>query len=273
MMKHKHLGVISLLLFTGMFLELRSMSNAGFNMTGAPGEGDCSGCHGGTANSDVNGSVRIKVIGDPVKYVPGATYDVQVTTAYAGRSKFGFGLNARMVGKFNAPIGTLAGSNDMQVSSEFITHTNASNKGTDSKTWSFTWKAPEDGTEAITLYAAGLATNNDNTNSGDKVYTHSYMFQKPSANSLDEMNVNSFMHLFPNPTQGVLHINGKASMNGPAEITLFDQNGKEVHTINKEVMAGDYHIELEVPTHLPMGVYHLVLKQADSYANKKFVLQ
>lgn len=81
------------------------------------------------------------------------------------------------------------------------------------------------------------------------------------------------MQLFPNPTQGVLHINGKASANGAAEITLFDQNGKEVHAINKEVMAGDYHIELEVPKHLPMGVYHLVLKQADSYANKKFVLQ
>jgi len=271
-MKNKYLTLIALLLVTGMLYDLSSMGSAGDNVTGAPSEGNCTGCHGGTANSDANGSVSIKVLGDPVKYVPGTTYDVQVTTAYNGKGKFGFALAARMASKGTLGVGKLTGGTDMQVS-DYITHTHSSNTGTNKRTWNFTWQAPLDATEPIVLYAAGLAANGDNSNIGDKVYTTSFTFQAPGSTGLNDAKLYSIYQLFPNPSQGQLHLEGNASEAGLAEIMVYDQKGQLVYNEMKEVNSGKYQLMIQLPTQLAMGVYNLVLKQGDMFSNKKFVLQ
>lgn len=271
-MKRYFLAMLFLALISAIGFELSSMENAGFNMTGAPGEGNCTGCHGGMANSDTAGSVRIRVVGNPPKYFPGATYDIEVTTRYPGGGKFGFALAARMGGKAFIPVGKLSGSSDMQVT-DYITHTNKSNKASNSKTWNFTWQAPVDGTEPITLYAAGVAANNDGTNSGDLVYTDSFAFAAPFGTGVQENDLLSIAQLYPNPTRDVLHIAGNTREEGNLELELMALNGKIVYAEPIVVQKGSYRHMVKIPSELPAGVYYLRVRNEAQWSVKPFVLQ
>ena len=77
-------------------ISLSSNSNGpGGNRTGAPGSsGDCSGCHGSTA--DPNGEVILSVLENGTKitqYQPGKTYDLELV-AKGNSSKMGFQVSA-----------------------------------------------------------------------------------------------------------------------------------------------------------------------------------
>src|SRR5262245_24748351 len=153
--------------------------------TGAPGETDCTSCHGpAPVNS---GSGTLTLTGLPATYTPSQEITVTVTLGQAGRSRFGFQLTAiddqgRRAGDLvslepgRTQLGNgVVGGNLRQ----YISHTFAgsSANGPNQSTWNFTWRAPAQSVGRVSFYVAGNATNSSSTESGDFIYTRSASIQ------------------------------------------------------------------------------------------------
>jgi hypothetical protein len=150
-------------------------------VTGAPGEGNCTLCHVGTANSGA-GSVKINVIG-ATTYSPGQTLHLTVTDSDPTAMRWGFELTARLGSDGTQPAGalslaqgeTLAQLNGAPGSLQYVTHTTAGTRAGTSGgvSWDVYWTAPSASVGSVPFYAAGNAANNNGDPTGDHIYTTS----------------------------------------------------------------------------------------------------
>lgn len=153
--------------------------------TGAPGEGLCTQCHSGTANSG-DGSLQISVV--PPTLVPDQVYIVTVTLADPGQSRWGFELTA-LDGAETSSIGsgafaiTDAVNTQLEyeagIDREYVKQTSTGTyNGTSNGpvSWEVQWTAPSIAAEPVMFYAAGNAANGAGT-SGDYIYTTSLSLQ------------------------------------------------------------------------------------------------
>ena len=149
--------------------------------TGAPGEGNCTACHGDFPVNSGTGSVTISAL--PATYAPNQQIPITVTTSQADAVIYGFQLTAldsqgRRVGAFTLPT-----QNPPQIQIDtgiveggqrsYVQHTVAGIIPTvfGSKSWTFTWTAPAQGAGTVRFFVAGNAANSDGGTSGDYIYT------------------------------------------------------------------------------------------------------
>ena len=143
-------------------------------LTGAPGEDNCTKCHAGNALNAIGGSFMLTV---PQVYTPGEMYDIVVNLTRSGQSRWGFEMTA--LNENNVRAGTFAiADGNTQVSEansrQYIKQTTAgSAQGKrNSNQWTFKWTAPTNDVGPITFYAAGNAANNADFTAGDYIYTN-----------------------------------------------------------------------------------------------------
>ena len=161
--------------------------------TNAPGEANCTECHGDFAVNSGTGGVTIA--GVPANYTPNQSFQITVTTSQADAVVYGFQLTAvdvlgKRIGTFSLPSQT---PTQMQVMDGFVDgnmrryveHTADGIIPTQfgSKTWTFTWTAPATRVGKIGFYAGGNAANSDGTASGDYIYTTSKLTNLRSTNA------------------------------------------------------------------------------------------
>ncbi|MGH9838757.1 MAG: choice-of-anchor V domain-containing protein [Blastocatellia bacterium] len=149
--------------------------------TNAPGEPNCTACHGGSAINSGGGTLTIT--GLPANYSPNQEITVTVRISQSGRSKFGFQLTALDDQGKKAGNLIVTDTSRTQLSEgtaggnlrQYINHTSGGSaaNGANQSTWSFTWKAPAQSAGRVTFHAAGNAANNNGGNSGDFIYTTS----------------------------------------------------------------------------------------------------
>ncbi|MDE0318082.1 MAG: dockerin type I domain-containing protein [Candidatus Poribacteria bacterium] len=142
-------------------------------LTGAPGEGNCTQCHAGNVLNAAGGSLMLTV---PENYLPGEVYDIVVNLSRSGQSRWGFEMTA--LNSNGARAGTFATADaNTQLeeikSKQYIQHTST---GTaqgkrNANSWTFKWTAPSNNVGPITFYAAGNAANGDFGTAGDYIYT------------------------------------------------------------------------------------------------------
>ena len=150
-------------------------------VSGAPGEGLCTQCHAGTANSGP-GNVQV-VFPDGLTYTPGARqqWTVRVTDSTARR--YGFQLTVRLAS--NAQAGELSatdGSTQVirDAGLQFIEHTQAGAPNT----FTFAWTPPASDVGPVRVYVAGNAANGDERNTGDRIYSANYTLAPAAAPQL-----------------------------------------------------------------------------------------
>ncbi|MFN0085026.1 MAG: choice-of-anchor V domain-containing protein [Blastocatellia bacterium] len=149
--------------------------------TGAPGESDCTECHFGFPVNSGSGTLSIN--GVPATYSPNQEIPVTVALSQSGRTRFGFQLTAideqgRRAGSLviidsaRTQLGQLVVNNEQR---QYINHTfvgTAPNGvGVNEISWAFIWKAPAQSAGKVTFHAAGNASNNNNEQTGDLIYT------------------------------------------------------------------------------------------------------
>lgn len=143
--QHKLLQ-LSLVILSGIFY-LANSGNPQNGRTGAPFDGHCNSCHGGTNPLGFNGTVELS--GMPSLITPNTTYPLTVTmTSSAGNpTRGGFQLvvvdnNNANAGDLTAPTGS--GTGTEMTAREYIEHRNPKNfSGNGSSiSWTFNWKAP-----------------------------------------------------------------------------------------------------------------------------------
>lgn len=250
---------------------LYSMQNGALNVTGAPNEGNCTGCHLQTVvNSDPLGQLTISVPGSSGVYVPGNTYEVVVRLSYPGRPRFGFSLAARSEGVLFVPVGTFSGSPTLGLQiTDYVTHTLASIQGNGSREWRFDWTAPTTAVGKITLYVAGVAANGDAEASGDRVYTQSVdLF--PAATSVAKEPLQLESRVYPNPVSDKLFVRMANESGSELQLELRSMNGTLVRQEVKAVTAG-LAVEVNLASLAP-AVYMLHLRQGGKTATHRLLV-
>ncbi|OFY85080.1 MAG: hypothetical protein A3F72_04865 [Bacteroidetes bacterium RIFCSPLOWO2_12_FULL_35_15] len=153
--------------------------------TGSPADGgaDCTSCHSGIVNT---GEGSVTIASSPslaTGYAAGADYTISITVAKAGQTAFGFGFEALKSGNTDGGILSAinAGSQSLVGTGPTNMVHNGSGIGTGTFTFTFNWKAPAASTGTVTFYAAGNASDDDGTSSGDFVYTTSLVVNEAAA--------------------------------------------------------------------------------------------
>jgi hypothetical protein len=208
--------------------------------TGAPDEANCTSCHVDFPVNSGTGSVALA--GVPANYLPNQQISLTVTSAQADAVIYGFQLTAidslgRRAGTFTLPAQTpaqmqtvngIVGGNQRT----YVEHTSEGvipqNFG--SKSWTFTWNAPNQRVGKIRFYVAGNSANSDGTSSGDYIYTANKAALSGSAISNFDTDDTSDVAVF-RPSTGVWY--ALNSSNGQAQAVQFGANGDKV-------VPGDY---------------------------------
>ena len=151
--------------------------------TSAPGEANCTACHGSFPVNSGTGNIVIS--GIPANYKPNQQIPVTVTVNQADAVVYGFQLTAvdsrgRKVGTFTLPaqsppqLQIVQGIVNNQPR-DYVEHNSNGIIPTqfDTKSWTFTFTAPPQRVGKIGLYAAGNAANSDGGPDGDYIYTTS----------------------------------------------------------------------------------------------------
>jgi hypothetical protein len=276
MMKHT---IIKMTLVAAICLigaNLYSLSDGAFNLTGAPGEGDCSGCHlGNTPNSDPNGNIIISIDSTNGFYLPGKSYQVKVTINYTGKNRFGFAFTSRQAGS-SLHVGDFTSDPSSGVFNrlEYVAHTRASIDSRNQKIWTFNWKAPDTINGDIQFYAAGVVANADNSNTGDLVYTKSITLKNVSSTGLFNMVLPSGKaSVYPIPATSFVYIYhiDKGSIE---EITLHDTHGKFIRSFTSDCYIDvDDNVRLSLGESIASGVYFLKIKHNQSYSYCKIYIR
>ncbi|MES2780613.1 MAG: choice-of-anchor V domain-containing protein [Bacteroidota bacterium] len=179
LLKHLIKSVFILLLVCSSYYSFTNGTGAPAGNTNAPGDGNCTSCHGGAVIiSGTNWNNMTITHNIPANgYMPGSSYTITVSHTISGINKWGFQFTS-INGSF-AKVGTLiAGTGSQALTGGYVTHNASGTAGSGTKSWSFTWVAPPTGAGIISFYAIVNAANGDNNSTGDQIYSKSVSVQE-----------------------------------------------------------------------------------------------
>ena len=213
--------------------------------TGAPGETSCVACHTTNPLNSGNGTFQIS---GPDTWLPGETYELTVTLADPGQSRWGFEATQLGQGEFSEASGSLQIS--ASGATQYIKHTSSGTfQGTSDGpvSWTFDWTAPtgEDLPEEVTFYAAGNAANGNFSNSGDFIYTTSFstMQDLTSVEAPGLLPTDLGLANWPNPFNPETRIAFTLPSAGMVRLSVYNLAGERVRTLLDQPMpAGTGHI-------------------------------
>ncbi len=201
---------IIILFFSVTFLAIADILNEDGKAarTGAPGEFDCTGCHTSFAVNAGPGSISITSPNlTNWQYIPGQTYQIDVTVAHTGKPLFGFGFESlRTSNNTNAGAFAITNNTETQLKSATVSGTPRSNVvhkqngglTNDAHTFSFNWTAPSTNIGNIRFWTAGNASDNQGDTLGDYVYKTSQLVT-PFVTGINEVDEISYLSVSPNP--------------------------------------------------------------------------
>lgn len=181
--------VTALFTITLLFISYRSLTNAAgppSSMSNAPGDGNCTSCHTGSAlqtSGTAWTNMSLSVVGGTLAtLVKNTTYTFNLTFANSPRIKYGFQLCVLQAGAVAATpsLGTLVSTTAAtQIVSggtrNYLEHTSSGTSAPGStKTWTFQWTTPVSYTGGATFYVIVNSTNNDANLTGDIIYAKTF---------------------------------------------------------------------------------------------------
>lgn len=245
--------------------------------SGAPGEQTCASqfCHSGTVNSGP-GTTSITSDIPQTGYVPGNTYTITATVSQSGGSRFGFEIMAAYNAIANDQVGTavITDANGTQIKTglgkDYVTHKSAGTTGTDSLTWTFDWTAPNPGVGEVVFYGAFNAANNNQTASGDNIYTDSLAANQQPVGFYHNHLI--LAEVFPTVTEGAFNVRMVNIDAGEYQVNVFDLNGKTVASKSIDVRTGGFIRTFDITGSQP-GIYFVQVTGNDFNKTSKVLIQ
>jgi hypothetical protein len=216
--------------------------------TNAPGEANCTACHGSFPLN--SGSGMLSLDGLPDSYTPGDTYDLSLTLDDPDASRWGFELTILDGGEAGTPsAGTLVvtDSGTTLSSSGNRSYLKQNSAGTSpgttgSKTWSFQWTAPAEGTGDVVLYVAGNGANNNGGTSGDRIYATSFASTESTGVPVLDTPLALVLHgAAPNPFNPATAIRFELPRADHVRVSVFTVDGRRVTTLADRGFAAGSH--------------------------------
>lgn len=254
--------------------------------TAAPGESNCAACHG-TLN---NGHGFISIVTSQSPYVPGDTATITVKVKKSGQRRWGFQLTP--LGPSMQRAGTLI---DIDTSLTHDTILAASGRnylwqteaGTfadnaDSAVWTCRWVSPKPGTGPVTLFACGVAADNDNTASGDYSYSTFIIVPQSLATAADETDPSlpdafTLQQNYPNPFNPSTHIDYTLPRQSDVDLAVYNITGQWVATlVHGRQISGQHSVDWNgvdgAGQPVASGTYLYRLRTDDFVVSKKMML-
>ncbi|MBZ0265373.1 choice-of-anchor D domain-containing protein [bacterium] len=193
----KKLLVFALLLALPLSLAWGYSSGPPNDRAGNPPQNaNCTACHSSFPVNSGNGSLNITEL---FEYVPGETYDLEISLSDPDQSRWGFELTVQNMQNAYAGGLTVTNAQQTQLNGSFLKHTsNGTFQNQNSGTWAFQWTAPAEGTGDVTFYVAGNAANNNGSTSGDYIYTVFQSVVEAAGNQDPDINLPELAHNFGN---------------------------------------------------------------------------
>ena len=224
------------------FYPTTSISNAGGSpggKTGSPNDGgaSCTGCHYAGTGTGATITTNIPTNG----YSPNQVYTITANINHSGINKFGFEITSEK-NSGNTKTGSFLITNSAEMkfvnNNTAITHKSGGTSGSNSRTWSMDWEAPNTGTGDVTFYGAFIAANANGNNMGDNYHSTNLTVSEAVANSVSDLSTqNDFT--FNTVTKTIETIN---------TVSVYEISGKLVHTTNNTTTT---------LSHLNKGIYIL----------------
>lgn len=242
--------------------------------TGAPGETNCTSCHGGSA-LDGNSINELVINSGGTDYPAGETVSMTLNlTDNAAKNGFQIvALNSddEMAGAFTITDNTntkLVGSGALN--RNYVTHTF---DGNSLSSWSFDWDTPVEGGD-VTFYVATNKTNSSATNAGDLIYLSQHSFTAPDVSSVEEEEItkekfNISFNSEKNTIVTDFEINNTANIS----INVVGLDGKSVYFKNANQFApGQYSEIIILPDFIKTGIYVIILFIDNKPLSKKIYI-
>lgn len=170
---------VFIILFGYQMARTNSGGPPGNNLTGAPGEGNCTSCHNTFALNSGTATRTLVLNNDPTitSYTPGQTYTVTYTISAVAQL---YGFQATVKRANGTAAGALINTNPNQtsLSGNYISHNSGGTAPTttNQRVYSWSWTAPAAGAGTATFYVAANAADGNSGTSGDRIYTNSFAF-------------------------------------------------------------------------------------------------
>jgi len=249
--------------------------------TNAPGEANCTSCHNSFPLN--SGSGMLSLAGLPAQYTPGELYDLTLTLSDPVAMRWGFQLT--ILGGGGASVGAITvtdgGTQSSQTGSRVYLKHNilGTAPGTaGSKSWNLRWTAPAAGTGVATLYVAGNAANNDNTNLGDRIYATSFASLEGAGVPVGDLpQALTLLGAAPNPFNPATEIRFNLARAGHVRLDVFALNGRRVATVADRVFGeGGQAVTWDGRDHtgrtLESGTYVYILESGDERRSARMTL-
>lgn len=243
-------------------------------LTNAPGEANCTACHGTFPLNSGSGMLQLE--GLPGSYMPGETYDLTLTLSDPDAARWGFeltviedaGEDAVSLGEITAsdPGTQLSSSGDRDYLKQNSSGTAPGTTG--SKSWTFAWTAPVAGAGDVRLYVAGNAANNNGSTSGDRIYATSFGSSEDTGVPVVDVPVALTLHgAAPNPFNPRTEIRFDLPRPASVEVTVLTVDGRRVATlVDRDHGAGSHAVVWDGRDHrgvmMSSGTYMYIVDAA-----------
>lgn len=253
--------------------EFLRTSGAITSMTGAPGESNCTSCHGGGTNDGNAGMSELKITTQGSnEYTPGETLQMEFELTDPS-AKNGFQLvvlnpDNEMAGNL---IITEPGSTQLRenqnLGRSYVTHNSS---GTNNSSWTFDWETPETGGE-VTFYVAANKSGNNNISSGDQIYLSQHVFTADDlANTTEYKKQKLDFDVFYQKQNQRLKLDLTIPNQDELFFNLVDLQGKSIHSQPLEQSSAEEMTEyIHLGKELESGIYIVTVFSYNTPISKK----
>lgn len=244
--------------------------------SGGAGEATCasSSCHVGTANTGP-GLVTLTSDAPNGIYTPGVTYTITATVVQSGIVRFGF----QVLSGFSTATSSSVGTTALLVPGEtkivnagarkYVTQTTPGSSGNASRSWSYSWTAPNQGSGDVGFFMSGNAANNNGNRSGDQVYSTSLTLVE-AAVSVEEAMRSTVMEVYPSLATELIQLRILDAGLTPYNVEILNQQGQVVRQM--EVSAAGSVLQKEISlSGFAAGMYYLRVAGEHFSDVKKFI--
>lgn len=245
------------------------------NVSGAPTDGNCTNCHGGTTQSGTTKNTLTLTSGaTPVTtYLPGTTYNVALIMN-PNPSKKGFEAVAMYGNNVIAGTTAIVTGGGTAISNNRQHHTSTSNTSTN-QAWIWNWTAPSTNVGDVTFYVCTMVSNNNGIESGDVVYLSQHVIA-PAANAgvvKVTGNTQNFSAGYSSDKNAVV-MDFSSLVSGKMFFNLVDLSGKSVFTYKMgDAQIGDNHEVIALPEDLKSGIYVVNMFVGNNPMEQKIMIQ
>lgn len=199
-------------------------TRSGQGASNAPGDGaTCSNssCHG---SSTFNPSITLNLTkdGEAVDaYRPGEEYDMELVINSSGANAFGFQLTAALSDASQAGSFSDLSQNVQSLmlnERTYLEHFEASA----ANVFRAKWTAPASGSGNVDFFSAGIAANGNGNKSGDGGTSSKVTIAEDTSSNTNDL-IAAKIKVYPNPTNGLIHIDTKEEVLSYAVFNIAGQ--------------------------------------------------